>query len=106
MDTEYEFNIRKWKEKHGIHPYPNPSQDDLLMAAEESTAKGKSWCFGCDKKMPIREMKLITRRIDSYCQCDESEGEYIAKENRVRMCPKCFEENYGQNDERSHGGVK
>jgi len=37
------------------------NQDELLMSVEESQAKGKSWCFGCDKHMPIREMKLITR---------------------------------------------
>lgn len=97
--SEYETKLQKWKEKHGIHPAPNTSQNELLMAAEESQAKGKAWCIECDRQMPIREMKLITRRIDAYRQCDESEGDYIDKPNRVRMCPKCFEERYGKGTE-------
>ena len=88
-----------WKARHGVGYSRDVNQDELLMAAEESQAKGKAWCMGCDKHMPIREMKLITRSIDAYKQIDENPGDYIAKSNRVRMCPACFEEEYGQNDQ-------
>jgi hypothetical protein len=50
--------------------------------------------------MPVSEMVLITRAIDPYVQIDESEGDYIAKNNRVRMCPDCFKERYPR-DERA-----
>lgn len=73
----------------------NTNHDELLMAVEESRDNGTDWCFGCDKELPVREMKLITLRTDHYLQCDEGEGDYIAKENRVRMCPACFDEHYG-----------
>ena len=73
------------------------NQDELRMASEESQAEGKAWCFGCDKHMPIKEMKLITRRVDPYLQCDEGETDYIKKYFRVRMCPPCYDEKYGQN---------
>jgi hypothetical protein len=86
-----------WKTRHGINPGRDVNQDELLMAAEESQAKGKAWCLGCDKHMPIREMKL-TRRIDAYKQIDEGPTDYIAKGNRVRMCPACFDKEYGPND--------
>ena len=97
MPSEYETKLQEWKERYGIGHMRDTNQDELLMAAEESQAKGKSWCFGCDKHMLIREMKLITKTLDPYTQCDEGEGDYIAKENRVRMCPECFEEHYGPN---------
>lgn len=64
------------------------------MAAEDSQSKKKSWCLGCDKHMPVKEMKLITRGIDPYVQIDEGETDYIAKSNRIRMCPACFAEHY------------
>lgn len=95
-----------WKAKHGLDSMKETNQDELLMAAEESQAKGKAWCMSCDAHMPIREMKLITRSIDPYKQTFEGEGDYIPKGDRVRMCPKCFEEEYGQNAELSDGTPK
>lgn len=98
MSGDYESELAAWKARHGISDSKEQvNQDELLMAAEESRAKGKCWCFGCDKHMPIREMKLITRSVDPYCQYDEAEGDYIPKDCRVRMCPACYEEHYGQN---------
>ncbi len=98
MPNEYEIKLQEWKERHGVGYMRDTNQDELLMAAEESQAKGKSWCFGCDKEMPIREMKLITRSVDAYVQYDEGETDYIAKDCRVRMCPPCYDEHYGHND--------
>lgn len=51
--SEYDQQLAEWKSRHGI--------------------KGKHWCFGCDVRFPIRDMKLITRSIDPYLQCDEGE---------------------------------
>lgn len=90
--------LEAWKLRHGIDPKRDVNQDELLMSVEESRAKGKSWCFGCDKHMPIRDMKLITRRDDPYLQYDEGETDYIKKDCRVRMCPPCYKENYEHED--------
>lgn len=92
--SEYDEQLAAWKARNGLGSMQNTNQDELLMAAEESQAKGKAWCFGCDKKMPVREMRLITRSIDAYCQIDENPGDYIAKQNRVRMCPECYKDEY------------
>lgn len=90
--------LDEWKLRHGINPNRATNQDELLMAAEESQAKGKSWCLGCDKHMPIREMKLITRSIDAYVQYGDEEGDYIKPGNRVRMCPACYKDAYESED--------
>lgn len=91
---DYETQLAEWKAKHGLDPKAETNQDELAMAAEEQASKKESWCLGCDKQMPVPQMKLITRAIDAYVQIDESEGDYIAKDNRVRMCPECFRERY------------
>lgn len=84
-----------WKAKHGADPKRDVNHYELRMLAEEKLAKGKSWCIGCDVHMPIKDMKLITRAIDPYLQTDEGPTDYITKNNRVRMCAKCFDEQYG-----------
>jgi hypothetical protein len=99
-NDDFESQMAAWKAKNGLASMKETNQDELLMAAEESQAKGKCWCAECDKHMPIREMKLITRSIDSYRQCDEGPTDYISKSNRVRMCPECFEANYGNQPDR------
>jgi len=86
--------LDEWKARHGIDPKRDVNQDELLMSVEESRSKEKSWCLGCDKHMPVREMKLITRSTDPYVQIDEGETDYIAKTNRIRMCPACYKEQY------------
>lgn len=93
-NEDFDSAMAAWKAKNGLSSMKTTNQDELLMAAEESQAKGKGWCMDCDKHMPIREMKLITRSIDPYRQCDEGETDYIAESNRVRMCAACFEANY------------
>jgi hypothetical protein len=90
----YEEELAEWKRRNGLPKEP-VNQDELLMAVEENSSKESSWCLGCDKEMPVREMKLITRSIDAYVQIDEGETDYIKPDCRVRMCPKCFEEKYG-----------
>lgn len=97
MSTEYDLQLAAWKERNSIGHIEETNQDEMRMAAEDAQSKGKSWCFGCDKHMPIREMKLITRGIDAYYQMGEEEGDYISNNNRVRMCPACFDEHYGHN---------
>lgn len=92
--NDYEAQLAKWKENHGVDPNSETNQDELAMAAEEQASKLESWCLGCDKKMPISQMKLITRSIDPYVQIDGTDSDYISKGNRVRMCPQCFEEHY------------
>lgn len=93
--SEYDTKLAEWKSKHGLVPMPDTSQDELRMAAEDQSSKRKSWCFGCDKELPVREMRLITRAIDAYLQHDEGgEGDYISKDCRVYMCPACFKEHY------------
>jgi hypothetical protein len=96
--SEYDEQLAAWKAKHGLGEKAEHNEHELRMAAEEQASKGRSWCSGCDKEMPIREMKLITRGIDRYRQCDEGGTDYIAPANRVRMCPECFKENYETND--------
>lgn len=83
-----------WIAKHGANPKAEVNHYELRMFAEEKLAKGKAWCLGCDRHMPITEMKLVTRKIDPYVQIDEGPTDYITKNNRVRMCGKCFEEQY------------
>ena len=85
--SDYDKQLAAWKAK--IRPDPP-------MEAEDRDSDLNSWCFGCDKQMPVSQMKLITRGTDAYVQIDESPGDYIAEENRVRMCPECFEEKYGE----------
>lgn len=84
--------LEQWKARHGLDKAVNPHE--LRMAAEERASKGSAWCFQCDREMPVREMKLITRRVDPYTQCDDGATDYIAPSNRVRMCPSCFSERY------------
>lgn len=93
MNDEYETQLAEWKARHGVTKEAK-NQDELLMAVEENQSKGKAWCLGCDKHMPVKDMKLITRSIDAYVQYDEGETDYIAKDCRVRMCPECFNEKY------------
>jgi hypothetical protein len=90
--------LDEWKARHGIDPKRVVNQDELLMSVEESRSKEKSWCLGCDKHMPVREMNLITRSTDPYVQIDEGETDYIAKTNRIRMCPVCYKERYEAED--------
>ena len=93
--SEHETAMAAWKAKHGIDAATDETNhQELRMLAQEQQSKGMAWCFTCDKHMPIREMKLITRRTDPYLQIDEGETDYIAEENRVRMCPKCFTDDY------------
>lgn len=97
MSDEPENNdaeIAAWKQRHGIDPAIEVNQDELRMAGEETKSKAKAWCFGCDKYMPVCEMKLLTRRVDPYVQFDEGETDYIVKDCRVRMCHTCFKEKY------------
>lgn len=96
--SDYQTQLAQWKAKHGLDPKVEQNADELRMAAEDSASKKRSWCFGCDKEMPVREMKLITRRIDAYVQFDEGQTEYIAPDCRVRMCPDCFKEHYETTD--------
>lgn len=96
----------EWKKRHGMESNRDVNQDELLMAAEESQSKTESWCIGCDKHMPAREMKLITRSIDPYKQMDEGETDYISKSNRVRMCLECFKEEYEVNQPPASDGNK
>lgn len=90
--------LDEWKLRHGIDPKRDVNQDELLMSVEESRSKEKSWCLGCDKHMPVREMKLITRSTDPYVQIGEGETDYITKSNRIRMCPACYKEQYETED--------
>jgi hypothetical protein len=99
-EDQYESDLAAWKVRHGIDPTRPVNQDELLMSVEESRSKAKSWCFGCDKEMPVREMKLITRSVDPYVQIDEGETDYIEMDCRVRMCPPCFDEKYSRNESR------
>jgi len=94
--SDYDTKLEEWKLKHGIVPMPETSADELRMAAEEQKSSQRSWCFGCDKEMLVKEMKLITRRVDPYLQYDEGETDYIRKSCRVRMCQECFKEHYQQ----------
>jgi hypothetical protein len=96
-ESDYNAQLAAWKTKHGLDPKVEQNQDELRMAAEEQASKKTSWCLGCDKDMPVREMKLITRAIDAYVQYDEGETDYITPDCRVRMCPDCFKEHY-END--------
>lgn len=86
--------IAAWKVRHGIEPNREINHDELKMAAEESQSKAKAWCLVCDKHMPVKEMKLITRAIDAYKQIDDGPSDYISKRLRVRMCPECFRFEY------------
>lgn len=90
--------LEAWKLRHGINPKRDVNQDELLMSVEESRSKEKSWCLGCDKHMPVREMKLITRSTDPYVQIDEAGTDYIANRNRIRMCPACYKDEYEAED--------
>jgi hypothetical protein len=90
--SDYQTRLAQWKARHGLDPAVDQNQDELRMTAEEQASKETSWCLGCDKEMPVREMKLITRRIDPYVQYDEGETDHIAPSFRVRMCPQCFKE--------------
>lgn len=98
IDSNYDTQLAEWKKKHGLDPSIDHNPDELRMAAEEQQSRESSWCLGCDKKMKVRDMKLITRRIDPYVQYDETECDYIAKSFRVRMCPECFKERYEMTD--------
>lgn len=91
---DYQAKLAAWKTSHGLDADIDQNADELRMAAEEQASKKTSWCLDCDKEMPVRDMKLITRRIDPYTQCDEGETDYIAFPNRVRMCPECFHNHY------------
>jgi hypothetical protein len=93
-ESDYKTRLEEWKTKHGLDPKVEQNEHELRMAAEEQASKKTSWCLNCDKDMPVREMKLITRRIDAYVQYDEGETDYIAPDCRVRMCPECFKERY------------
>lgn len=97
MSTRTDTSERDaWIARHGGNPKEEVNHAELRMVAEEKLAKGKYWCLGCDAQLPIMEMKLITRKIDPYVQIDEGPTDYITKNNRVRMCAKCFEEQYGE----------
>lgn len=92
--SEYDEQLKAWKAKNGFVDVDETNPDEVRMAAQEQASKKKAWCFECDKHMPVREMRLITRKIDPYTQTDEGPTDYIAESNRVRMCPECFKERY------------
>lgn len=95
----YQKQLDQWKAQHGLDPKTDLEPDEIRMAEEEQASRKSSWCFGCDREMPVREMKLITRRIDPYVQYDEGGyTDYIAPSYRVRMCLDCFKDRYPQSD--------
>lgn len=96
--SEYETELAAWKARHGLNATPDSNSSELLMASEDAKSNEDSWCMACGKQMPVKEMRIVTKRIDPYMQLDEqdveSDGDYIREENRVRMCPPCFTEKY------------
>lgn len=94
MVDDYQTQLAQWKLNHGLNTKDEQNPEEIRMIAEDQKSKHTSWCLGCDKEMPIREMKLITRQVDPYVQYDEGETDYISPSFRVRMCPECFKEHY------------
>ena len=91
--SEYDEQLMAWKAKHGITGKER-NHAEIAMHAEQQISPDKSWCFMCDKHLPVRELKLITRRLDPYCQTHDGPDEYIPKRHRVYMCPDCFKEHH------------
>lgn len=92
--------MAEWKRRYGFSPTESVNHDELRMFAQEAKSRAKSWCFGCDKRMRVCEMKLITRRLNPYVQIDEGETDYIATPNRIRMCPECFKREHEEGEGR------
>lgn len=95
----YETELAEWKAKHGISEIAESNPDEMRMTAEERISTKNAWCLGCDKLMPVREMKLITRRIDPYVQIEDGPSDYIHRSNRVRMCPACFKSEHEDDED-------
>lgn len=93
-EPSYQDQLDAWKAKHGVTHTDESNPHEMRMLAEQKTSTEKSWCLGCDAHMPVKEMVLITRRIDPYKQMDEGETDYISKANRVYYCSPCYKAEY------------
>lgn len=88
--------LDQWKLNHGIDPTRPVNHDELAMAVEDLKSTKTSWCMYCDREMPVKEMRIITRATDPYVQIQEDSSEYIRESNRVRACPDCYARQYSK----------
>ena len=93
-EPSYQQQLDAWKAKQGLTRADETNPYELRMIAEQKLSHELSWCLGCDKKLPVTEMIIITRRTDPYVQTDEGPTDYITKPNRIYMCPDCYKAQY------------
>lgn len=113
--SDYEDRLSKWAANHGVVPHQPGSIEeaeakDAALKACDKRMPGDDYCVICGHgPQPISGMMLITRRDDPYTQIDDmdddgGDDDVAKEENRVRACPKCFEEEYGPDDEEAGQG--
>lgn len=89
-ELTYQQQLDAWKAKHGVTNTDESNPHEMRMLAEQKLSTEKSWCLGCDAHLPVKDMVLITRRLDPYVQIDEGPTDYISKSNRIYKCPACY----------------
>lgn len=83
MSDDYQEKLAAWKTGVGLDKVDLSNPDEMRMIAEDHVSKKETWCFGCDEKMPVSQMHLITRRIDPYIQMFEGTGDFIPKKTAL-----------------------
>ena len=89
-EPTYQQKLDAWKAKQGLTDTDTSNPEEMRMLAEQKLSTEKSWCLGCDAHLPVKDMVLITRRLDPYVQIDEGPTDYISKANRIYKCPACY----------------
>ena len=92
----YQSELTAWKLKHGWSDSDDGSEEGIRLQVEaDRKLPGSDYCVLCGKgPQPINQLRLITRAEDPYIQIENEPGIAGRPSNRVRACPKCFEERY------------
>ena len=100
--SDYGAQLAAWKSKVGYRePLDGEDDEEQTRCAADRKLPGEDYCVICGEgPQTISGMCLITRRTDPYLQCDHEKAEdEDAPDNRSRACPRCFKENYVDEDE-------
>jgi hypothetical protein len=100
--SDYEARLAEWKARAGYRePLEESDEADAALVAADRKLPGEDYCVLCGEgPQPISSLVLITHRCDPYIQMDQSgEDEEDMIDARLRACPRCYKENYEDEDE-------
>lgn len=97
---DYEARLSAWKKAHGFRDVSPEAEANELLKASDRTLDGEDYCVLCGKgPQKITDLVLITREDDPYIQPDFDDQGEVPIAERVRACPKCWNQKYVEGDD-------